>query len=109
MDQAENAYLLLMVNVSMYLVNTVLQPAGENDESVAHPLMLSRHDTLFMIAALHVLPWLLLHAVDTLHKRMNIRGIAVLHMRKTMFRKYMNYNEVSQTQIGGVQLEWAIR
>eukprot|EP00930_Biecheleria_cincta_P096169 TRINITY_DN88042_c0_g1_i1.p1 TRINITY_DN88042_c0_g1~~TRINITY_DN88042_c0_g1_i1.p1 ORF type:complete len:853 (+),score=141.83 TRINITY_DN88042_c0_g1_i1:146-2704(+) len=75
---------------------------GDSDDEHKSPLFggflfnNSRHDTAIVCAWLYICPLFLLHVVDIVKVHLNVSGRSREYLQTSLFRKYLNYSELTQ-------------
>jgi hypothetical protein len=95
-DQMQNLYFLLTVNLLKYVADDVLA-ADANPETFLIPG--DRQDTLFLVGALYLVPYAALNALDVWKSQLGLAEDSKAYLRENMFRKFMNYDASSRDKV----------
>lgn len=108
--QLHNIYLFATIYVSKYLVDVVFSKDEESlDELWFHVgESRGRMETAMAIAAIFLLPMLLLHIVDLLRVNLNFEGKVNMFLKVNLFNQYLNYDEQSRFKMGASRLQNAL-
>jgi len=105
MDQMSNAYRLLMLWVSIYMVDVLFSKEKGTDDELLVP---DRVTTAFIVAGCYAVPVILLHCWELAKGDMDVMGRARVFLQKSLFRKYLNYSEDSRRGTPVAEIEAAV-
>lgn len=95
-DQLKNAYFLVGMYAQAYLVNVVCNPS----DTVSGRLLLpTRLETAYLVCAIIVVPYFVLHAGERARTRMDVAGRSTAFLRQNLFRKYLNLSDSSKNEV----------
>jgi len=105
LNQVSNVYNLVMIITNIYMVNVVLHVDADVEDEV---LLASRLHVAYVIAAIHIFPWLVIHFWDICSIRIDVDGRSELLLQQSIFRRYLNLSEESQELVPFEVLNFAL-
>lgn len=94
-DQLQNLYFLLTTYIVQYAADEVLQ--AESTDRLLFPG--SKEYTLSVLAAAYLVPFAVLTWLDIWKSQQRLRENARGYMQRSIFRKYINFDELSRVSI----------
>lgn len=97
MDQLQNIYLLVIILLRVYMVDTLYAMTDHtSEERLFFP---TRSETAYFVAACYVAPMVILHMWDVVKIRIDLSGRSCVFLQTNIFREYLNYSEHSREEV----------
>ncbi|CAK0834514.1 unnamed protein product [Prorocentrum cordatum] len=95
-DQLQNLYFLLTVNLLKYVADDVL---AQGADPAAFLVPNSLESTLISVGALYLVPYGLLNGLDIWKSQLGLPEVSKAYLRQNVFRKFMNYDADSRGKV----------